>query len=344
MINYQTILSSFDNKLTLMQWLNKVEDALKHGSLSSVSLSQPTATTAVLTFHFADGTSLDSPALTLPQGPQGIQGIQGPQGERGPQGEQGPQGEKGDKGDDGTSVRILADATSCTQVGDGYIDASGHLQVLTNLNPRTFTDAGLIRGPQGETGATGPQGPQGPQGIQGVQGEQGPTGAQGPQGETGATGATGATGPQGETGPQGVSITNVAVTNTNHLIITLSSGSTIDAGEIQVSGGGGAQLYKHVISLGSEAFDGYNFAIVITTRSTSLEDNFLLSESYQSALRIYFMKDGSFPTYSELLVYHNDDDDPAQDSYFYYINASGTITKHDGEIYVSTGSDTIVAL
>ena len=94
MINYQTILSSFDNKLTLMQWLNKVEDALKNGSLSSVSLSQPTATTAVLTFHFADGTSLDSPALTLPQGPQGIQGVQGPQGERGPQGEQGHKAKK----------------------------------------------------------------------------------------------------------------------------------------------------------------------------------------------------------------------------------------------------------
>lgn len=251
MINYQTILSSFDNKLTLMQWLNKVEDALKGGSLSSVSLSQPTATTAVLTFHFADGTSLDSPALTLPQGPQGIQGVQGPQGETGPQGPQGPQGEQGEKGDDGTSVRILADATSCTQLGDGYIDASGHLQVLTNLNPRTFTDAGLIRGPQGETGATGPQGPQGPQGIQGVQGEQGPTGAQGPQGETGATGATGATGPQGPTGATGTSITNVAVTNTNHLIVTLSDSTTIDAGEIQVSGGGGGTtLYKHVCSTG----------------------------------------------------------------------------------------------
>jgi len=250
MINYQTILSSFDNKLTLMQWLNKVEDALKGGSLSSVSLSQPTATTAVLTFHFADGTSLDSPALTLPQGPQGIQGVQGPQGERGPQGPQGPQGEQGEKGDDGTSVRILADATSCTQLGDGYIDASGHLQVLTSLDPRTFTDAGLIRGPQGETGAQGPQGPQGPQGIQGVQGEQGPTGAQGPQGETGATGATGATGPQGPTGATGTSITNVAVTNTNHLIVTLSDSTTIDAGEIQVSGGGGGtQLYKHHVKL-----------------------------------------------------------------------------------------------
>lgn len=200
MINYQTILSSFDNKLTLMQWLNKVEDALKKGSLSSVTISQPTTTTAILTFVFADGTSLDSPTLTLPRGPQG------------------PQGEAGKDGEDGTSVRILADAESCTQLGDGYIDANGYLQVLTNLNPRTFTSAGLIRGPQGE---------------------------QGPQGETGATGATGATGPQGPQGVagtngtdgnDGVSVTNVAVTQTNHLIVTLSNGTTIDAGVIQVSG------------------------------------------------------------------------------------------------------------
>ena len=223
MINYQTIISSFDNKLTLMQWLNKVEDALKGGSLESVSLSQPTATTAVLTFHFADGTSLDSPSLVLPQGPQGpqgIQGVQGPQGERGPQG---PQGEQGEKGDDGTSVRILASAEACIQLGDGYIDANGHLQVLTNLSPRTFTDAGLIRGPQGEQG---PQGPQGEQGIQGVQGVQGP---QGPQGEAGADGT------DGTDGTDGVSVTNVAVTQTNHLIVTLSNNTTIDAGEIQLS-------------------------------------------------------------------------------------------------------------
>lgn len=242
MINYQTILSSFDNKLTLMQWLNKVEDALRGASLESVSLSQPTATTAVLTFHFADGTSLDSPSLVLPQGPQGpqgIQGVQGPQGERGPQG---PQGEQGEKGDDGTSVRILASAEACTQLGDGYIDANGHLQVLTNLSPRTFTDAGLIRGPQGEQG---PQGPQGEQGIQGVQGAQGP---QGPQGEAGTNGTNGT---DGSDGADGVSVTNVAVTQTNHLIVTLSNGTTIDAGEIQVSGGGG----------GATIGGGYNLTI-----------------------------------------------------------------------------------
>lgn len=101
---------------------------------------------------------------TLERGPEGATGPQGPQG---PQGPAGPQGEPGA---DGSSIAIKPDAASCVALGDGYIDASGHFQVLTSLSPRTFTDAGQIQGPQG------PQGPAGP------------------QGETGATGATGAAG------------------------------------------------------------------------------------------------------------------------------------------------------
>lgn len=153
MINYETILSTADNKLTLMKWLQKVEDALKNASLESVTASQPTATTLVLTFHFADGTTLVSPSIVLPRGPQG------------------PAGQ---------SVRILASAADCTELGDGYIDANGHLQVLSALSPRTFTDVGLVRGPQGEQGEQGPQGPKGDTGATGPQGPQGPVGPQGP--------------------------------------------------------------------------------------------------------------------------------------------------------------------
>ena len=104
MINYETILSNFQDKITLMQWLKKNEEALKGASLESVSVSQPTATTAILTFNFADGTSLESPILVLPrgeQGPQGEVGPQGPQGETGATGPQGPQGETGATGPQG---------------------------------------------------------------------------------------------------------------------------------------------------------------------------------------------------------------------------------------------------
>lgn len=225
MINYETLLSSYDNKLTLMKWLQKVEAALLNASLSSVSISQPTSDTAILTFVFADGSTLASPTLSLPAGPQGPQGVQGPQGPQGVKGPKGDTGAQGPKGDDGTSVRILEDADACTQLGDGYIDANGDLQVLTSLSPKTFTNAGHIQGPQGPQGEQGIQGIQGPQGIQGVQGIQG---EQGPAGQNGTNGTN---------GTDGVSITNVSVNASNHLIVTLSSGSTIDAGEIQVSGG-----------------------------------------------------------------------------------------------------------
>ena len=201
MINYETILSSFDDKMTLMQWLKKVEEALKDGGLSSVTLSQPASNKIILHFVFADGSEVDSPIIELPAGPQGIQGPQGLQGIQGPAGPQGPQGPKGEDGEDGSSVRILPNAEACTQLGDGYVDSLGYLQVLTNLDPRTFTESGLIRGPQGPQG---PQGIQGPQGEQGPQGVQGPQGLQGPQGETGATGPQGEQGVQGPQGPQGV--------------------------------------------------------------------------------------------------------------------------------------------
>lgn len=158
---------------------------------------------------------------------------------KGGSGEKGEKGEKGDKGDQGTGLNIKATEAACTQVGDGYIDTNGHLQVLDSVSPRHFTDAGLIRGPAGADGqdgqdgrdgqdgangitpnigangnwwiggvdtgipATGPQGQQGATGPQGPQGEKGDTGATGPTGETGPAGATGPQGPVGPQGPQG---------------------------------------------------------------------------------------------------------------------------------------------
>lgn len=74
MINYETILSSYDDKLTLMQWLKKVEDALKNASLSSVTIAQPADNQAIMTFVFADGSSIASPVLTLPRGEKGDKG------------------------------------------------------------------------------------------------------------------------------------------------------------------------------------------------------------------------------------------------------------------------------
>lgn len=68
MINLQSIISLFDDKPTLLKWLKKVEAALAASVLTSVTISQPSETTAVLTFNFEDGTNIETPAITLPRG------------------------------------------------------------------------------------------------------------------------------------------------------------------------------------------------------------------------------------------------------------------------------------
>jgi hypothetical protein len=102
----------------------------------------------------------------------------------------------------------------------------------------------------------GPKGDTGPQGIQGPQGLQGPKGDKGPKGDTGAQGIkgdTGEQGPRGDKGDSGVSIVDVRVDFDNHLVVNLSDGNVIDAGEIQVDKGNG---------------DSYSVAVQGTSQAT----------------------------------------------------------------------------
>lgn len=68
MININTIISSFDEKGTLLKWLKKVEDALKNATLKSVETVTIDDTSFKLKFVFADDTFLLSPAITCPKG------------------------------------------------------------------------------------------------------------------------------------------------------------------------------------------------------------------------------------------------------------------------------------
>lgn len=113
MINYETILSLFDDKLTLLQYLTKIEEALKNEKLTNITVTQTDASHVYFTFVFEDGSTIDTPTFTLPAGPQGIQG---------------PAGTDGQDGADGVSVT------------NAEIDASGHL-ILTLSNGNTI-DAG----------------------------------------------------------------------------------------------------------------------------------------------------------------------------------------------------------
>lgn len=104
MINYDSIISAFDGKPTLLQWLKLVKKALDESVLKDITVSQDGAS-AVFTFNFEDGTSISTPAVTLPKG------------------ETGAKGDKGDKGEQGVSV------TGVDEVGNAVVGS----QTLTTL-------------------------------------------------------------------------------------------------------------------------------------------------------------------------------------------------------------------
>ena len=68
MLNYETLLSSYDDKLTLMQWLKKVEDALKGASAVGFSVNKKGSATISFKIDFEDGSSLESGDIVLQQG------------------------------------------------------------------------------------------------------------------------------------------------------------------------------------------------------------------------------------------------------------------------------------
>ena len=82
MINYDSILSTFDGKPTLLQWLKLVKKALDESVLKDITLNQD-GENAVFTFNFEDGTSISTPAVTLPKGDTGAKGDKGDKGEQG---------------------------------------------------------------------------------------------------------------------------------------------------------------------------------------------------------------------------------------------------------------------
>lgn len=79
MINYDSILSAFDGKPTLLQWLKLVKKALDENVLKDITLKQD-GTSVIFTFNFEDGTSISTPAVTLPKGDTGAKGDKGEQG------------------------------------------------------------------------------------------------------------------------------------------------------------------------------------------------------------------------------------------------------------------------
>lgn len=77
MINYETILSAFDDKETLLKWLQKVEKALTDSTLTSVDCVNVDDSHIKFTFNFADGSTIDTPQVYVKPGVDGKDGTDG---------------------------------------------------------------------------------------------------------------------------------------------------------------------------------------------------------------------------------------------------------------------------
>ena len=168
----------------------------------------------------------------------------------------------------GQFVLILPDSTSSPDYGKVYLEGTAnwvYVFTLTNLT--------AIKGPQGPAGKQGKDGAVGPKGETGPantlkigtvtsgdeagaaitgeapdqtldlvlpKGDKGDTGAVGPQGETGPVGSTGPAGPKGDKGADAPVITGFTIRPEDyHMVVTLSDGSTYDAGYCRGASGSG---------------------------------------------------------------------------------------------------------
>lgn len=89
MISWQSIMSVFNTKGTLLKWLKTLDQSLKDGVLQSVSVNPVSTGVITLTFNFADGSTITTPQIKLPKGERGPQGVPGADGADGADGTNG---------------------------------------------------------------------------------------------------------------------------------------------------------------------------------------------------------------------------------------------------------------
>ena len=187
----------------------KGEQLMDYVTLSVISVTVetlPAGSQATATYNKTTGEL----SLGIPQGAHGVKGDTGAQGEIGPQGETGATGATGATGPAGPANTLTIGTVTSGVEASATITGEAPNQVLNLVLKQG--DKG-DKGATGETGATGPQGPQGEQGIQGEQGE------------------------QGEAAP---TITNITIRQSDyHMIVTLSDGTSYDAGYCRGASGAG---------------------------------------------------------------------------------------------------------
>lgn len=131
----------------------------------------------------------------------------------------------------------LANPLATTDNGQFLVNATGGIVLnggTTIQGPLRVGGSLSYYGGQGKiVEVVGPVGPRGPRGLQGEPGSVGPQGSQGEQGEQGPQGEQGQTGPAGAVD---VGITSASIDDAGNLILTLSDGSSINAGKVRDSG------------------------------------------------------------------------------------------------------------
>lgn len=179
-------------------------------SVVSVTVTTlPAGSLATATYDKSTGTL----ALGIPQGSKGDTGATGATGATGPQGEQGVQGETGATGATGPQGPAgPANVLTIGSVTSGKVASA----TITGEAPNQVLNLVLEKGDKGETGDTGPQG------------------------KTGNTGETGPQGPQGNPGADAPTITGITIRQSDyHLIVTMSDGTSYDAGYCRGQAGAG---------------------------------------------------------------------------------------------------------
>lgn len=72
MINDNTIISSFNDRPTLLEWLKKVEEALKSDTATGVSVENPSVNSYIFKITFADGKTIASEPVKFPDSVAGV--------------------------------------------------------------------------------------------------------------------------------------------------------------------------------------------------------------------------------------------------------------------------------
>ena len=175
--------------------------------LKFVTLSVVNVTVTTLPAGSSATATYDKSTGTLALGNTGATGATGPQGEQGVQGETGATGATGPQGPAGPANVLTIGSVTSGKVASATITGEAPNQVLNLV---------LEKGDKGETGDTGPQG------------------------KTGDTGETGPQGPQGNPGADAPTITGITIRQSDyHMIVTLSDGTSYDAGYCRGASGAG---------------------------------------------------------------------------------------------------------